>query len=53
MRPDIAYAVGLLSRYSNNVTRIGCAGVTQLLQYCYNIRAHPLTLGGDFAYITG
>lgn len=52
MRPDIAYAVGLLARYSNKVSRSACAGVTQLLQYCHNTRSQRLVLGGRRAYIT-
>ena len=52
MRPDIAFAVGLLARYSNKVSRVACAGVTQLLQYCYNTRSLRLVLGGIRATIT-
>ena len=52
MGPDIAFAVGLLARYSNKVSRVACAGVTQLLQYCYNTRHLHLVLGGRRATIT-
>ena len=52
MRPDLAYAVGILARYSNKVNRVACAGMTQLLQFCYNTRNYTLKLGGHRARIT-
>ena len=51
MRPDICFAVGLLARYSNKVSRVAAAGVTRLLQYCYNTKDMLLVLGGTTAYI--
>ena len=53
MRPNIMYAVSLLARYSNRLSRTACAGMTQLLQYCYNTRQEELVLGGTRAFITG
>lgn len=53
MRPNIAYAVTLLARYSSKPNRVACAGLTQLLQYCYNTRKEVLVLGGDRAIIRG
>jgi len=52
MRPDIAFAVGLLARYSNKVSGTACAGVTHLLHYCYNTRDFTLKLGGPHTIIT-
>ena len=46
MRPDICYAVGLMAKQCNRVTKAAAAGVTQLLQYCYNTRFEKLVLGG-------
>jgi hypothetical protein len=51
MRPDIAYSVGLLARYSNKISGVACAGVTQLLQFCYNTRKIELALGGTKASV--
>ena len=53
MRPDICFAVGLVARYSNKVSRTAAACVTRLLQYCYNTREKTLVLGGPAAYICG
>ena len=35
MRPDIAFHVGLVARYSIKSTKAACAGVTQLLNQTY------------------
>ena len=51
MRPDVCFAVGLMARYADKVSRVAAAGVTQLLQYLYNTRHHTLVLGGTSAYI--
>ena len=51
MRPDICFAVGFLARYCNKVNKVAAAGVTQLLQYCYNTRKQSLILGGSSAYL--
>jgi hypothetical protein len=53
MRPNICYAVGLMAKQANRITRAAAAGVTQLLQYCYNTRFEKLVLGGQSAHITG
>ena len=53
MCPDLAYAVGVLSRFCAGPTRLACAGVTRVLQFMYNTRHHKLVLGGDSARITG
>ena len=52
MRPDLAYAVGMLAHYSNKLNRAACAGMTQLLQFCYNTRDWTLKLGGHKARVT-
>jgi hypothetical protein len=46
-RPDIRYCVQLLARFSSKVNRIAAAGLTHLLQYCYNTRFQKLILGGQ------
>lgn len=51
MRPDIPFAIGLLARYSNKVSRVAAAGVTHLLYFIYNTRGTELTLEGHSAYI--
>ncbi len=53
MRPDICFAVGLLARFSNKPTRVACAGVTQLLHYCYNTKAFTMKLGGPHIVLIG
>jgi hypothetical protein len=50
VRPDICFAVGLLARQCNNVSRAAAAGVTRLLQYVYNTKKMVLVLGGKNAY---
>lgn len=52
MRPSICYSIGLMAKYCNAISRVAAAGVTQLLQYCYNSRHEELVLGGEYAYIT-
>ena len=49
MRPDICFAVGLMAKQVNRVTKAAAAGVTQLLQYCYNTRFEKLILGDTAA----
>ena len=49
MRPDICFAVGLMAKQCNRVTKAAAAGVTQLLQFCYNTRFEHLVLGGTAA----
>ena len=51
MRPDLCFAVGLLARYSNKVSKVAAAGVTQLMQFCWNTRHQTLRLGGATAYV--
>ena len=53
MRPALAFAIGLCARFSNAPTKAACAGVTQIIHYCYNTRNVALVLGGRNAYITG
>ena len=53
MRPDIAFYIGLVARYSNRPTKAACAAVTQLLQFVYNTRHVKLVLGGVNADLTG
>ena len=50
--PQICYAVSLLARQTNKVSKIACAGVTRLLQYCLNITEKELILSGGRPYIT-
>ena len=52
MRPDWAYDISLLARYTNKASKIACAGVTNLIQYCYNTRHIKLVLSGQTPYIT-
>jgi hypothetical protein len=52
MRYDICFAVGLMAKFSNKISRVATAGVTQMWHYCYNTRAKCLVLGGITAYIT-
>ena len=52
MRPDICFSIGLLARFCNRVSKVAAAGVTQVLQYCYNTRFDKLVLGGIIAFIT-
>ena len=51
MRPDIAFAIGLMARQTTRVTRVAAAGVTQLLQFLFNTRSVTLVLGGLNAFI--
>jgi len=53
MRFDICFAISLMAKYSNKVSRVAAAGVTQMLHYVYNTREFCLVLGGDNSYITG
>jgi hypothetical protein len=53
MRPDICYCVQLLARFSSKVNQIAAAGLTHLLQFCYNTRFQKLMLGGTRASIAG
>ena len=52
MCPQICYAVGLLARQTNKVSKTACTAVTRLLQFCYNIKDKCLRLGGTSSYIT-
>ena len=52
MRYDICFAVGLMAKFSNKISKVATAGVTQMWHYCYNTRAKCLILGGISAYIT-
>jgi hypothetical protein len=53
MRPDICYCVQLLARFSSKVNRIAAAGLTHLLQFCYNTRSQTLMMGGDRTSVAG
>ena len=52
MHPEWAFSIGLLARQTNKVSKVACAGLTNLLQYCYNTRKSKLVLSGINAYIT-
>ena len=43
IRPDIAFAVSFLARYSDKVNKVVCSAVTRLLQYVYNTKELTLT----------
>jgi hypothetical protein len=53
MRPDICYWVQLLALFSSKVNRIAAAGLTHLLQYCYNTRFQKLILEDHKALARG
>ena len=52
IRPDIAFAVSFLARYSDKVNKVVCTAVTRLLQYVYNTKDYTLKLSGDDPVIT-
>ena len=49
---DIAFAVWLLTRFCNKVSKVACFGVTRVLQYCYNTMHRTLCLRGKSLYIS-
>jgi hypothetical protein len=51
MRPDIAYAVSIVSKYCERPTMAACRAVTRILQYCLNTKDAKLTLGGLLPFI--
>ena len=52
IRLDIAFAVCLLARYCNKVSKVACAGVTRVLQYVFNTKHRSLRLGANSLYIS-
>ena len=52
IRPDIAFAVSFLARFSDKVNKIVCNAVTRLLQYVYNTKDFSLHLSGEKPWIT-
>ena len=51
-RPDIAFAVSFLARFSDKVNKVVCTAVTRLLQYVYNTKEYTLKLSGDIPWIS-
>jgi hypothetical protein len=52
-RPNIAYAVGYLARFSNKFNREACRALERVMQYVYNTRSEVLALGGTVARLVG
>ena len=52
-RPDLMFAVNMLSRFSHRPTARAAARLTRALHYAYNIKRLKLTLGGNSTMITG
>jgi hypothetical protein len=53
MRPDIAFAVSTVAKFSANPTKSACAAVTRLFQYVYNTKNYCITFSGDKVRIIG
>ena len=52
-RPDLAYAVGVLARFSHHPAEGHWAGVKRVLRYLKGTLALVLTLGGDLTQLEG
>jgi hypothetical protein len=52
-RPNIAYAVGYLARFSKKFNRDACRALERVLQFVYNTRTELLVLGGKVARLVG
>jgi hypothetical protein len=52
-RPNIAYAVGYLARFSTKFNRDACRALERVLQFVFNTRSELLVLGGKTARLVG
>jgi hypothetical protein len=52
-RPDIAHAVGVVSRYMNNIGKEHWEAVKWILRYLKGIYTHALCFGGSDTILQG